>query len=205
MKPVFLILLMLLSFTTLKAQIPDDFDRYLMKTEKGFILIYNGKSQSITVNISSNDIDPMEESDVINIDKDPIQFNFIPNRMFSATDATTSRQKAELLAYSEYELKYLREEVKFKISNVHKEWVVINNKLFLLWYFNMPPDNKSVLQQVYLSTLCFAHAFNINSPITPGQKLPEKIQKLTAFAKTLKMNNFKIDLGTLARRLQAEK
>ncbi|MFC0514066.1 hypothetical protein ACFFGT_07650 [Mucilaginibacter angelicae] len=204
MKNTLLLIVMLLGAVGLKAQTPDNFERFLMKTNDGFKIIYNGNSQSIIVDIVSTDINPIENSDLINVNQDPIQFNLISNSAFSTTDSTVERQKAELLGYSEYELNYIKDELKLKISDIHKEWVTINKKLFLLWHFNMPPDNKSISQQVYLTTLCFAHAFNISSPVSTGQNFADKKRKLTTLAQTLKLNSFKTDLAALAKQLQAE-
>lgn len=205
MKKILLPLLALFCVVGSKAQTAADFERSLMKTQNGFKLIYNSKSQSITLDITSAKIDPIEDSDFINIDQNPVQFNLINYYASNTANDAYTKQQAELLDYSEYELNYEKNDLKVKISGIHKEWVTINKKLFLLWYYNMPPDNKSILQQVNLSTLCFANVLNISTPVCKNEVFANKKTILMVLAKTLKMNNFELNLGTLSKQIKTRK
>jgi hypothetical protein len=68
----------------------------------------------------------------------------------------------------------------------------------------MPADNKSVLQQINLSSLCFAHVLNLNNPITPGETAETNSPLLMEVAKNLQLSNAKTDLNKLYKKLQAE-
>ncbi|QEC75369.1 hypothetical protein [Mucilaginibacter ginsenosidivorax] len=199
-----LILLLLLCSGKLFAQTTEKFTPALMETKSGAKVVYTSDRHSITFDVVSKKIVPTDNPNLINVDNKPLQFILIPNSALSTTDTTLARQKAELLGYADYELDYVKKEVKMKISGVTEKWITINNKLFLFWTYNMPPDNKSVLQQLNLSTLCFAHVLNLNNPVTQGETLETNSDLLLNAAKTLRLNNFKVDLEALYKQLQDE-
>jgi hypothetical protein len=91
------------------------------------------------------------------------------------------------------------------IANVKYEWMDLNHKRFLLWYYDMPAGKKnSVLKQLNLSTICFAHALNLNNPVTEGDKFEENKALLLKVAQTLKQNDFSLDFDELYKKLNAK-
>lgn len=175
-----------------------------MEMKTGAKVVYTNDSHSIIFDVVSKDIKLTQNAGILNVDKKVFQYTLIPNPALSLTDTTLERQKAELLGYIEYEVSYMKNELKLDVSNITKKWVTINNKLFLFWAYDMPPDNKSVLQQINLSTLCFANVLNLNNAVPPGEKAEINAELLSAAAKTLQLSNVKTDLNTLYKKLQEE-
>jgi hypothetical protein len=206
MKTRTLILLLLLCSGRLFAQTTEKFTPALMETKSGAKVVYTGDNHSVTLDIVSKNIKPTKNPNLLIVDGKTFQFMLIPNDALSTTDTTLARQKAELLGYAEYEIDYAKKELKIEISGITQKWATINNNLFLLWYYNMPPsaDKRSTLQQLNLSTLCFAHVLNLNNAVTEGETLETNSGLLLNAAKTLSLNNFKIDLDTLYKQLQDE-
>ncbi len=204
MKTRALLLLLMLCSGKLLAQSVEKFEPALMEAKFGAKLIYTSETHSVTLDIVSKNIKTTNSPSVINVDEKPLQFVWLPNVALSTTDTTETRQKAELLGYVDYEVKYVKDEVKLKISDVETTFVTINGKLFIFWSYNMPPDNKSVLKQINLTTLCFAHILNLNNPVTAGQRVETNKKLLFDVANTVKLNNYKMDLADMYKKLQAE-
>ncbi|UOE46922.1 hypothetical protein MTO98_21185 [Mucilaginibacter sp. SMC90] len=202
MKKILVIAFLLFCFSALNAQMAEKFTPALMEAKFGAKQVYNSDSRSFTLDIVTKDIKPMSSPNLVQVDKHLVQFVLISNSAFSQTDTSSARQHAELQGYMQYELDYITGEAKLKISDIEKNFITLNGKLFLLWYYKMPADNNSVLQQINLSTLCFGQALNLNSPVTKGETLEENKDLLIKIAQTLKMNNFKIDLNALYKELQ---
>lgn len=199
-----LLLLMLLGSSKLFAQSSEKFTAALMQTKVGAKMVYTSDSHSVILDIVSKKIEPTAAANVVNVDSKPLQLVLLPNSALSTTDTTLERQKAELLGYVQYETNYVKNDVKLNISNITQKWFTINGKLFLFWTYDMPADNKSVLQQINLSTLCFAHILNLNNPVTPGETAETNSSLLMDVAKTLQLSNAKTDLNNLYKQLQAE-
>ncbi|NHA04019.1 hypothetical protein G7092_09440 [Mucilaginibacter sp. HC2] len=204
-----ILLLLILCAGKLAAQTAEQFKPALMETKYGAKIVYTSAGHSLTLDVVSAHIKPLDKSGVIEVDKKVLQYILIENSALSLTDTTVARQKAELLGYAQYELDYIKNEVKLEIADLQQSWVNINNKIYLLWYYRVPQNNKQVpepgskraVQQVNLSTLCFAHVLNLNSPVLEGEDFNDTKELLTKIAKTLKQNNSKIDLGALYNEL----
>jgi hypothetical protein len=206
-----LLLLLLLTGSKLFAQTTEKFSPALMQTKAGAKMVYTSDSHSITFDFIFKKVEPTGKENFINVDNKPLQFILIPNSALSTTDTTLKRQKAELLGYATYETDYIKNDLKLNIANITQKWITINGKLFLFWTYDMPPDtpglpsdSKSVLQQLHLSTLCFAHVLNLNIPVSQGETADANSTMLLSVAKTLQLNDFKIDLAQLYKKLQAE-
>jgi hypothetical protein len=198
-----LLILLVICCTKLQAQTAEKFTLELMQTKAGAKVVYNSDAHAITLDIVSNKIVLTGNPNLVNVDNKPFQFVLIANNALSTTDTTLARQKAELLGYADYEIRYIKDEVKLKISGFTQKWVTINNKLFLFWSYDMPADNKSVRQQINLSTLCFAHVLNLNNAVTNDQTIETNQSLLFNAANTLKLAGH-IDLKKLYQQLQDE-
>ncbi|OOQ57539.1 hypothetical protein [Mucilaginibacter pedocola] len=193
------------------AQTAEKYTPALLETKSGAKVVYTSQDHSIIFDIHSDKIIPTEKEGVLSINKKVFQYILIPNGALSMTDTSEARQKAELLGYMEYETSYAKKELKISISNITQKWLTINNKLFLLWGYNMPQDNQAgknadqlVLRQVNLSTRCFGAVLNLNSPTLSGETEETNSPMLTEAAKTLQLSNVKTDLPALYKKLQEE-
>ena len=101
----------------------------------------------------------------------------------------------------QYELNYDKNDLKLNYTNLTHDFIVMNDKLYLLWVFNMPAVNTSVLKQINLSTLCFEHVLNLNTPFVKDDNFGDDKGLLLKVAQTLKQNDFKIDFNELYKKL----
>ena len=106
----------------------------------------------------------------------------------------------------QYELEYAKNELKVDYTDLKFDWITINNKIYLLWYYDMPVGKKikkgTVLKQINLSTLCFEHALNLNTPFEQQDSLETDKNFLLKVARTLKQNDFEINFDALYNELQ---
>jgi hypothetical protein len=203
--PVFLITVLFLSVTKLCAQTtPEKFESALMEMKGGAEVVYSGDKHSFTLDLISDKIKPLEQPGYVDINNNVLQFVLIPNSQ-AKEDADTAVEKSELSGYAKYELDYVKNEVKLDYQNLHYEWLTINNKVFLLWYYDMPEkmaSKKNAIQkQVNLSTVCFHNVLNLNTPVEKEHKFEDSKALLVKVAKTLKQNDFKIDFNELYKKL----
>jgi hypothetical protein len=183
----------------------EHFKSALMPKKDGVEVVYSSDLHSLTLDVISDHIKPLDQPGYITVDKKIVQFVFIPNDALKTNDTTEATGKKLLLSYMQYELNYIKDELKLNIANVNYEWVDLNHKRYLLWYYDMPAGKKnSVLKQLNLSTICFAHALNLNNPVTEGEKFDENKALLLKVAQTLKQNDFSLDFDELYKKLNGK-
>ena len=115
---------------------------------------------------------------------------------------TIEEQKANLLTYRDYEIDYFKNQLKMDITNLKFDWLELNDKVFLFWYFNMPVDNETVRKQIYLSTICFDYFLNLNT-VQEKDKESFKFGKklLVKIGESLELNEHVLDLEKLSKEL----
>jgi hypothetical protein len=201
-----LILLLLISSKLFAQSSGEKFKSALMEKKDGAEVVYSSDKHSFTLDIISDNIKPLQQPGYVLVNNKTLQFVFIGNDALKQNENTEEQQKAQLLGYMQYELDYVKNEVKLNYTDLAHEWLTINNKIYLLWYYDMPLDMKSkkggVLKQVNLSTLCFAHILNLNTPFEQGDSLVADTNFLTKVAQTLKQNDYEIDFNALYNELQ---
>jgi len=200
-------LLVLLSSKLFAQSANEKFEDELMEEKGGAKIVYSSDTHSFTFDVISNKIKPQQTGYLL-VDKKILQYVFIGNNALQQNEITEEQQKTQLLAYMQYELDYIKNDLKLNYTNLVHDWVVINNKIYLSWYYDMPENKKAkkgaVLKQCNLSTLCFAHVLNLNTPFEKDDSLDADKEFLTKIAQTLKLNDFKIDFGDLYKELQKE-
>jgi len=137
--------------------------------------------------------DKIIQTGIININS----FQHDNNAKLSLAEA----QQKLLLAYYRFGLNYVKNEMKVPYTNPTYKWITINNKTCLLWNYTMSgevPGTKN--KNINLSMICFSHILNINTLLESGQEIENSEDMLMKIAKTLKENNFKIDLNTLQKK-----
>ena len=183
--------------------IPEKFDLGLMKTKTGARVIYNGEKNSFTFDIVGENINPTEQKGFIIIDNNIFQTVILPfPQKVDFKGMTVEEQKANLLAYRDYEIDYFKNQVKLDITNLKYDWLVLNDKVFLFWYFNMPVDNETVRKQLYLTSICFDHILNLNT-VQEKDKDSFKFGKelLVKIGETLELNEHVLDIEKLSQEL----
>lgn len=207
MKSLLLFLLILCAsfrgLTQSKSE-PENFKDALLKTKDGAKLVYTGEKHSFTLDIISKDIKPTIEPNFISIDNLIFQSVVLPFKPRPNYDSLSKeQQQADLMGYMQEHLNYLKKEMKLKYEGLKHEWVEINNRPFLLWYYDMPKTDKQIDKQIYLSTLCFDQILNLNTPvIRKKDDLNKNKELLLDVAKTLKLNNSSIDVKKLYKELR---
>ena len=81
-------------------------------------------------------------------------------------------QKKLLTDYSKYELNYFINELKIEVINPNNQWVDVNSKNWLVWYFrigSLPIEvDKKTEIQLFASTIAGGKILIINAPIQFG-------------------------------------
>jgi len=183
--------------------VPEKFDLGLLKTKTGARVIYNGEKNSFTFDIIGEKINPTEQKGFIIIDNNIFQTVILPfPQKVDFKGMTVEEQKANLLAYRDYEIDYFKNQLKLDITKLKYDWLLLNDKVFLFWYFNMPVDNETVRKQLYLTTICFDHILNLN---TVQEKDNESFESgkelLVKIGETLELNEHVLDIEKLSQEL----
>ncbi|HWD89377.1 MAG TPA: hypothetical protein VG367_14700 [Mucilaginibacter sp.] len=204
MRTLFIFIFTVVAGSAFAQSSTEDFKKALMKTKDGAEIAYTSNKHSFTFNIVADSIKPLQNPGYLIVNNKVIQYILIGNSALLASDSTQEKQKQQLLGYMQYELEYIRGELKIDYQNLHNEWLDLNGKTFLLWYYDMPPNSDkkaNVTKQINLSTMCFTHVLNMNTPFEMNDDLEKDKHMLTAIAETLKMNNFTIDFNELYKKL----
>lgn len=184
------------------AQNPaENFESALIPKMNRAEVAYSSDKHSFTLDIISNNVKPQDIPGLVLVDNKVLQFVFIPDVIAQSTDTSELLQKEFLLAYMNYETDYVKNNAKIAYTNLAHQWLTIGGKLFLLWYYDMPPECKTVKRQINLSSMCFRHPLNLNTPQTPEDIFDDSEQLLVKVSQTLKLNDFKLDFDALYKQL----
>jgi len=186
----------------------ENFKSALMEKKGGAVVVYSSDKHSFTLDLVSNNIKPQNKSGLISIDNKVLQFILIPNETINADSASEAYQKAALLGYMNYELDYVKNDLKLAYTNLVTEWVVINNKFFLSWRYDMPGEmiknESSIRKQINLSGICFGHVLNLNTPFGKSDTLADGKALLARVAKTYTPNDFATDFSEFYKKLHEQ-
>lgn len=204
-----LVLILIIGFAALSAYAQpnyqaESFEAALLQTKTGAMVVYNGEKHSFTVDIIGDTVKPSEHPNFVIVDNRILQSTILPfATKLDFENMDTDSQKKNLLDYMKYELDYDKEQLQSKDLNEKYEFVTLNNKLFLFWSFDMPKSNETVDKQCTLVTICFDQMLVLNIPLTKGKQKRksetcDKIKEyLLSTGKTLKLNNYTLDLNKL--------
>jgi len=184
------LLILLLAFCCISiARAQDDINNenftYTFKTgDSGALLTYNGKSHAFSFgipgkNVTQQEVDTKQPNQVfINAGKTLVQVSLIPLPQPIAPavqlgSLTDDQIKGTLEGYVQYEIDYMKNDLKINPHNLKKEWKTINSKLVLVWYFEFDVSkkeaDKTVTAQAYISSICYNQVVDLNIPLyTPG-------------------------------------
>jgi len=204
---LFLILsLSCLSATCQKNTSEEDVHASLVQGKQKSLIAYAGKEHSFTMEISAATVKPSDIPGFININKQIVQSTLVPvAKDVDLHSLTTAREKEVLTKYMNYELGYYKKKLKQEYSHLETEWITIHDRLFLLWYFDMPKNYKLVNRQIYLSTIFFDQVMDLNAPVFKLDDFGKARGIVLKLANTLQVYNQHIDLGALSKQLNKGK
>jgi hypothetical protein len=154
------------------------------------------------MDVAGKEVKPSDIPGFITIDKQIIQSTLIPvDRSIDLSRPRPSREKDVLIRYMNYELGYYKKKLKQDYSHLQTEWVTLQGRLFLVWYFDMPKDYKLVSRQVYFSTLFFDQVMDLNAPVFKAGDFGHAKAILARLAAAMKTYDRKLDLGALQKKL----
>lgn len=180
----------------------EKFEASLMQNKKGGILIYNGEKHSFSININGK-IEFTESPGIIKLNGKLLQSQAVPFAFKADFEHLTVDQQQEyLLSHMNWEMDYMRKQLKNTKLTETNQVLSLNDHTFLLWYFDMPKSYKTVSRQYYLTTVCFDQILILNAPVDQASTFEEIKNNLIAIATTLKQNNQPIDLEKLYYELQ---
>jgi hypothetical protein len=204
MKSTGLLVLLLTTLTAFcqKNMADEDIHATLLTGKKKSLIVYAGPAHSFTMETASKTAKPSDIPGFITIDGQVLQSTLVPSSLsVDPRHPTTDREKEILVKYMNYELDYYKKKLKQKYSGLQTEWLTLKDRLFLVWYFDMPKDYKLVSRQIYLSTLFFDQVLDLNAPVFKMDHFDKAKATLVRLAGSLKTYDKQLDLGLLKRQL----
>jgi hypothetical protein len=204
MKSATLFILLLTSlpaFCQTNAQ-DEDIHAKLVQGKKKSLIVYAGKDHSFTMDVVAKTVKPSDVPGFITIDRQIIQSTLVPASQSAAlNNPTTFQEKDVLTKYMNYELGYYRKKLRQKYTNLQSEWMTIQGRLFLVWYFDMPKDYKLVSRQIYFSTIFYGQVMDLNAPLFKRDNFSKAREILTRLATSLKTYDRQLDLAVLNKQV----
>src|SRR5450631_430134 len=137
----------------------------LLRGKKRSLIAYAGKSHSFTMEAVGKTAKPSDLPDFVNIDGLIVQSTLLPvPDDINLRNLNPSREKDLLTKYMNFELDYYKKKLRQNYYKAESEPVTLKGRVYLLWYFDTPPNSK-IKRQVYLSTLFFDQVLDLNIPI----------------------------------------
>jgi len=203
MKFILSIISFLLISTSLFAQQnAERFQLAVVPAKFGIKVVYTSNKSAVTLDVVAKDAKPIEHPGVVLVGKQILQFHFTPATQDSLRQST-EQQKQLLLNYLKYETDYAKQQLKMEEMVTTTEWLTINNKLYLLWSYNLDKDDQSnVIKQYYLCTLSFNNVLTINTPIIKGDNEEASKALMMQIGRTLMQFDTRIDIDKLYKALQ---
>jgi len=183
---------------------PQDEHARLLKGKKHNLIAYAGNGHSFTLEVGAHTAKPSDIPGFITIDKQIVQSTLVPVAKSENIDLhvlTEAKEKAILLDYMNYELKYYRKKLGQRYTNLQTEWVELNHRLFLVWYFDLPANDKVVSKQVYASTLFYDQVMDLNAPVFKATDWGTARSTLVRLAGSMKTFDKNLDLDALRKKL----
>lgn len=189
------------------------FDIKLLPAKKGGVLAFSGKKYSFTVQIASDSIQTTDNPNYLTVDNQILMVSCVqlPNGA-DLSGYIKDQQKITLNSYADYELAYFQKELKMPVKNLKKEWMIIQDRLYLQWQYDMsvPKDNKvggqelkeTVTHQIFLSAILHDQILDINTPLMKSNNAQKARKLIYDVAASLKTYDKPLDIPALAQTLQ---
>jgi hypothetical protein len=206
MKPAILLMILLtgsVCSSSFAGENPaEDVHARLLLGKKRSLLAYAGAGHSFTLEIPGKSVKISDVPGFVTIDKQIVQSTLVSAaKSIGVSQPTADKQKELLLKYMNYELSYYRKKLKQNYSHLQTEWVTLQGRLFLVWYFDMPENYKLVSKQVYVSTLFFDQVMDLNAPVFKADDWGKARSILVKLAGSMKTFDQRLDLDQLGKKL----
>jgi len=180
----------------------DEVHASLLAGKKKAMIAYASKERSFTMDVNAKTVKNSDIPGFITVDGQIVQATMVPSQPpIDASTMTTAQEKETLTKYMNYELGYYKKKLKQNYSQLQTEWVTIKDRLFLVWYFDMPKDYKLVSRQLYFSTLFSNQVLDLNAPVFKTEQFSHARATLTHLVNTLKTYDKNLDLEALKKQL----
>jgi hypothetical protein len=200
---MFVVLFMLVSVSAICQENPPagDVHASLVQGKKRSLIAWSGKDHSFTMEAVGKKAKPSDLPDFVNIDGLIVQSSLLPvPEDINLRNLNPSREKDLLTKYMNFELDYYRKKLRQNYRNPELEPLNLKGRVYLLWYFDTPPDSK-IKRQVYLSTLFYDQVLDLNIPIFKLDDFTRAKELLEKLGNSLKIYNKRLDLALLSRQL----
>jgi len=180
----------------------DEVHASLLAGKKKAMIAYASKERSFTMDVNAKTVKNSDIPGFVTVDGQIVQATLVPSQpSIDARTMTTAQEKETLTKYMNYELGYYKKKLKQNYSQLQTEWITIKDRLFLIWYFDMPKDYKLVSRQLYFSTLFSNQVLDMNAPVFKTEQFSHARATLTHLANTLKTYDKNLDLDALKKQL----
>ena len=174
----------------------------LVTGKKRSVIAYAGKDRSFTMDVNGKTAKASDIPGFVSVDGQIVQATLVPSSPpIDARRMTTAQEKEALTKYMNYELGYYRKKLKQNYTQLQTEWVTIRDRLFLVWYFDMPKDYKLVSRQLYFSTLFADQVLDLNAPVFKTEQFSHARGVLSRLVNSLKTFDIYLDVEKLKKEL----
>ncbi|SNT28358.1 hypothetical protein SAMN05421640_3169 [Ekhidna lutea] len=198
------ILFLIITTLPMIALSQQSFERAVIETATGAYIVFTNDSNSMVIYLDTADIELMdtENNFFIQVDKKwTLQFFTLSFQNPNNNDLSNlDNQKSSLFQYMNYELEYIKNEIKMNIENEKVFWGPLGNKHFLLWHFDTP-DLPAVQKQLYMTAICFNSFLNINVPLMNDQEYVDGVELLNRVGRNLVLHDHPIDIEEMYKKV----
>ncbi|MBS1661723.1 MAG: hypothetical protein JST68_11820 [Bacteroidetes bacterium] len=180
-----------------KTDPSEDVHARLIQGKSHSVIAYAGKDRSFTIDVPFKTSKPSDVPGFITIDKQIVQATLVP----ADRSPKTRDEKTLLTNYMNYELSYYKKKLKQNYTNLQTEWLTLQGRTFLVWYFNMPENYKLVSRQVYVSTLFGDQVVDLNAPVFKSDDWGKARNLLVKLAGSMKTYDKHLDLERLKKKM----
>ena len=166
------------------------------------LIAYAGKDHSFTLEVQGRAAKPSDVPGFITIDRQILQSTLVPvDPSIDLTHKGPAHEQDILTRYMNSELVYYKKKLHQHYSSLQTEWVTLQNRLFLVWYFDMPKNEKLITRQIYVSTLFFDQIMDLNAPVFHIEDAEKAKAILLRLAGSMKTYDKHLDLAVLGKKL----
>jgi hypothetical protein len=180
----------------------DDTQASLLSGKKKSLIAYSGQGHSFTLEVAPT----AKLSDVpgfITVNKQILQSTLVPiDKSIDLNNLTPAREQDILTSYMNFELSYYKKKLHQNYSNLTTQWITLQNRIFLLWYFDIPQNQKLISHQIYVSTIFFDQIMDLNAPVFQPNDVGKAKALLLRLAGTIKTYDTHLDLTALQKKIR---
>lgn len=205
---VYLIAAMLLLLATCAVRADEEGDVAAINTKYGYLLVWNRNDTHFTLEIRGKEVRPQNNTDIVFLNVDGIILQVQALRVSTFLKDAKDRQQdalSILKAHQNWEVQYLEESVKSKLTVESAAEKLGNGNVALFWKYDMPEGkSETVKKQCYLTTTAKDRLLLLNSVVETSTNESAVRQLLLDTAMTWKLSSDKIDVKKLQETIRRE-